>query len=69
MLCLHDLKSHLRIIDLAVELSPIKRILPIGIDEDEWLFEAFVLDGSVDWSIEAKTADDAWVALDCDCCC
>ena len=69
MLRLRDLGHHLRSVDLAVELVPVKRIFPIGGDEDERFFKAFVVDGSVDWSIEAKTADDASVALDCDCCC
>ena len=69
MLRLRDLKNHLRTIDLAVEFIPVKRIFPIGGDENEGLFEAFVVDGAIDWCIETKTADDAWVALDCDCCC
>ena len=69
MLRLHDPSYHLRSVDLAVEFIPIERIFSISGDEDEGFLEAFVVDGAVDWSIEAKTAYDVVVVLDCDCCC
>lgn len=69
MLRLHDLSHHLRSVDLTVEFIPIERIFPIGGDEDEGFLEAFVVDGAVNRSIEAKTAYDVMVVLDCDCCC